>query len=142
MRSLIVVRRVHAYRLGALVLILGVAIIGVAGSPADAHTFLVTTSPEAGQRRADAPTELTRRFTEAFAPTSPKVTLRTGTGLRIPTGRPRIDDGGSTTETAATTHLLLGLVLSIGGLASERFVWRPAARAGVQEPAGMLTTTA
>ena len=47
MRSLIVFRRVHADRLGALALILGVA-----GSPADAHTVLVTTSPEAASDSA------------------------------------------------------------------------------------------
>jgi copper transport protein len=155
--------------------------IAVFPAAASAHSFLISSNPQAGARLATAPATMTLSFSEAFVRGSERVTIRRGgetialpkpraqgavieqplppnlRGVFVVTWRVLSDDGhislgefafaaGSTgalpsvsnpsqgtskSEVAASWLLFLGLALALGGLLSERVVWR---RTPTQKP--------
>lgn len=154
---------------------------------AQAHPFLVSTSPQAGDRLQNSPPFVELRFTEAVAG-GERIDLKTPSGKSISTGQiqrlsgavlraslPPLENGiyvvawqavGSDGElvagdfafavgsggqipvarstnaapiswpkAAAASLVLVGLLVALGGLVSERWVWHPvAARHGVDVP--------
>jgi copper transport protein len=161
--------------------VLGWALVLLLGGVAFAHAFPVSTTPQAGERLAAPPAEVTIHFSERVVPTAARVTIRTPTGTAVPTGPLELSDGDTTVhaplvrpstgiyvvswsvtandghdsagefafaagnvqgaipaptirstsvpvgESVATALFLLGVSIALGGLCSERFVWRPAA---------------
>ena len=163
-------------------LLVAVVVVGFGWpSRAEAHSFLIRTSPASGSRLATAPDEIVVDFSEPINGT-PQLTLRTAAGRRVDllfvgaeSGGTRVranlpalqrdayvvswqivaSDGHTTegefafavgtdlpagassitgpTSTApfpwvdAMTQLLLvaGLAFALGGLVSERFIWKP-----------------
>lgn len=73
----------------------GLILIGAAllAQPAQAHPFLVTSSPQPGERLASPPEAVTLRFVEAIVPGSARVQLRTADDRPVPTGRPHPRQG-------------------------------------------------
>lgn len=163
-------------------IIVGFVVATVVLNPgrANAHPYLVRTTPQAGERLVASPPMLTLQFSEQIAG-GEQVTLKTSDGRavpiapveRLPDGRqietrlPPLEaavyivswqvlgadgdlDSGefafavgsgdqlptvssvtgaiSWGNTLASWLFLTGLVLAVGGLASERFIWRPVAQ--------------
>ncbi len=162
-----------------IVCALAAAPLIVVAPAADAHAFLVTTSPAAGERLPAPPDGITLRFSEPVVDGSQRLTVRSAGGRALAPGMVRLDNGGLTVVAglprighgvyvvnwsvlandghasagefafavgsvgalpaassgsaqptswagaAATALFLGGLVLAIGGLASEIAVWRP-----------------
>ena len=63
-------------------------------APADAHAFLVTSSPAQGARLAQPPTQLTLDFTESLVSDATRVTIATASGHRIPGSRAQAGSDG------------------------------------------------
>lgn len=158
------------------------ALLVACAPAAEAHSFLVRTSPQAGERLAAPPSAITLRFSEPIVLGSPELAVRPihggrlavgparleDNGLIVQAGLPRLEQGiylvswevlasdghvsagefafavgpGGTLPTTsgqglasvswlgavATLLFLAGLVVAVGGLASEVVVWRPALR--------------
>jgi copper transport protein len=154
------------------------AVAFIFASSASAHAFPVSTTPQAGERLAAPPSEVSIHFSERVVLSAAQVTIRTPTGVTIPTGRIALSDADTTlhaplvrpssgiyvvnwsvtaddghasagefafaigavrgaipapvirsrpiplVESLATGLFLLGVSVAIGGLCSERFVWR------------------
>ncbi len=163
-----------------------VALVVGRARPAGAHAFLVTSSPQTGERLAAPPQQVVLKFSEGIVSGSGSLSIRRaggpdigavavretqdGTVLRaklphlrkgiyIVTWRAAAEDshvssgelafavgngghlssiatssqGTSWPDAAAGWLLLTGAVVALGGLVSERFIWRPV------EPHGSLS---
>lgn len=87
-------------RVRQCVVLAAAAVFGVTGGglfvpPVGAHAFLVTTSPPAGARLAEPPSEIGLRFSEPIDPASARVILRAADGRRVTTGGARVDAAGT-----------------------------------------------
>ncbi len=112
-----------------------------------AHTFLVQSAPQAGQRLGVSPRTVSLQFSEAVAAHGARVTVTGADGHVAPLGPFATTEGGTelsaafptlTSGVSATTSwpqtlaswlALWGrLSISAGGLLSEMLIWRPLAR--------------
>ena len=85
--------RRQRWRRAAVATALAAAVLAGA-RPASGHSFLVSTTPAQGQRLVAPPTELVLRFSERVDLSSVKVTMRTGAGAKVDTGRPQLASDG------------------------------------------------
>lgn len=85
--------RLRGCRRGQLYLILWILALGLTGT-ANAHAFLITTSPQAGERLAAAPSRVILRFSEPFVLGTEQVSLHTTEGEKFPIATLEPIDGG------------------------------------------------
>lgn len=86
-----VCRRTAALTAALAVLVL----LGVAATPALAHSFLATTRPAQGERLAGPPREVALQLSEPVEPDSAKVQVTDGQGQPVEVGRLEFDSGGA-----------------------------------------------
>ena len=85
----------QACRLFTLAVVLSGVAIAFGEAPANAHAFLITTSPQAGQRLVAAPSDITLRFSEPFVRASPRITVRAAVRRNVAVGRVHVTNGGA-----------------------------------------------
>ena len=127
-------------RVFAVVFCVVFAGLGLA-APADAHSFLVRTSPATGARLSTGPDEIVLDFSEPIDGT-PHINLRTATGTRIDLAFVGTDPGGTRVRANAPAltrdvYLVTWQVLARDGHTTEgEFAFA----VGTDLPAGAVTT--
>lgn len=92
----------------AAVLSGAVGLVTLSAAPANAHAFLVNTSPQSGERVASSPERIEFQFSEAIVPGSQRVAVRTSDGADIPIESTDLASEGTQLR-ARLTHLPKGI---------------------------------
>lgn len=75
--------RVNRPGAAAFVLSGVIGLVGISAEPADAHAFLVNTSPQSGERLASSPERIEFQFSEAIVPGSQRIAIRSSDGTDV-----------------------------------------------------------
>lgn len=101
-------RRTHVLvRRAAQILVFALALVIVVAGPAGAHPFLVTSTPQAGERLSSSPTAIVLRFSEPIAG-GERVVVRDAKGRSVST-RPPTPPGGASVVRVPLPPLTAGV---------------------------------